>query len=147
MTKTLTRRAFLRLASWALSVTGVAAILGPILAYFYPTDLEETPSEPVVAGRMENLPEGEGTVVRFGRYPALVIHTPDGLRAYSAVCTHFACIVKWDPDNGQIVCPCHEGFFDPLDGGVISGPPPEPLEPLSVEVVDGQIYISVGAEA
>ena len=75
----------------------------------------------------------------------IIIHMPDGLRAYSAVCTHFACIVKWDAERGEIVCPCHDGFFDPNDGKVITGPPPSPLETLQVEIIDGQIF--VGAQA
>lgn len=65
----------------------------------------------------------------------------DGLRAYSAVCTHFACIVDWNPASGMIERPCHAGFYEPLDGSVISGPPPAPLEVLSTEVVEGVIYV------
>ena len=140
MVKT-TRKEFMQLAGRFLTVSGIAAVIGPILAFFYPTDLEEMPSDPVSAGDASSLAAGEATLVRFGRYPAVIVHTPDGLRAYSAVCTHFACVVKWDPDLGQIVCPCHEGFFDPKDGSVISGPPPTPLEPLKVEIVDGQIFV------
>jgi Rieske Fe-S protein len=137
----ITRQQFLALVKRLLSAVGAVAILGPVLAYFFPARLEEIPSEPVLVGAKDDLPVGQSKTVRFGRYPALIIHTPDGLRAYSAVCTHFACIVKWDPALGQIVCPCHEGYFNPADGAVISGPPPEPLTGLAVEVVDGQIYV------
>lgn len=137
----ITRREFLVYIGRVLSATGAAALLGPAFLYFFPAKLEETPSEPLMIGALGDLPQGESKTVRFGRYPALVIHTPEGLRAYSAVCTHFACVVKWDPALGQIVCPCHEGFFDPADGHVISGPPPSALETLPVEVVDGNIYV------
>ena len=84
--------------------------------------------------------------VKFGRYPAIVINTYNGLRAYSAVCTHFACIVMWNPDINQIVCPCHAGFFDPEDGSVISGPPPTELEPLEIEIIGGKIFVSAGGQ-
>lgn len=137
----ITRHQFLVVAKRFLSAIGAVAIFGPILAYFFPAKLEEIPSEPVLVGAAGDLPVGQSKTVRFGRYPALIIHTPDGLRAYSAVCTHFACIVKWDPALGQIVCPCHEGYFNPTDGGVISGPPPAALTGFKVEVVDGQIYV------
>ena len=137
----ITRKDFMKLAGGFFTITGAAAIIGPILAFFYPTDLEEMPSEPVPAGQDSDLPVGEAKMVRFGRYPAVVINTKSGLRAYSAVCTHFACVVKWDPDLEQVVCPCHEGYFDPEDGSVISGPPPTPLTPLNVQVIEGQIYI------
>lgn len=141
MMSTMSRRRFLKLANRFLVATGLAAVFGPIVAYFYPPELEETPSEPVLVGATADLPVGTSKTVRFGRYPALVIHTPAGLRAYSAVCTHFACIVKWDPTRAQIVCPCHDGFFDGIDGHVISGPPPTPLQSLAVEVLEGQIYV------
>jgi Rieske Fe-S protein len=137
----ITRRDFMKFANRALAVTGVAAIAVPFVAYFYPPELEEIPSEPVLVGAESEIPVGTSKTVRFGRYPALVLNTPQGLKAYSAVCTHFACIVKWDPDKNQIMCPCHEGYFDPLDGHVLAGPPPTPLAALKVEVVDGQIFV------
>ena len=140
-----TRRDFLKLLNGGLTVTGLAAILGPVVSYFFPARLEEMPSEPVLVCPVSELPVGKDKVIPFGRYPALVLNTPQGLRAYSAVCTHFACIVKWDPALGQIACPCHEGYFDPLDGGVLAGPPPTPLMVLPVNIVDDQIY--VGGEA
>ncbi|MEA3349372.1 MAG: Rieske (2Fe-2S) protein [Chloroflexota bacterium] len=143
----ITRRDFLKGVKSFLAATGLAALFGPVLAYFYPPSLDETPPDPVLVAPMGELSVGEGKKVSFGRYPALVINTSEGLKAYSAVCTHFACICKWDPDLGQIVCPCHDGFFDPLDGSVISGPPPTPLATLNVEIVDGDIYVSVGGEA
>jgi nitrite reductase/ring-hydroxylating ferredoxin subunit len=144
MTK-ISRRDFLKLTNRFLTITGLAIILGPIVAYFYPSNLEEVPSEPVSVGPETDLLPGQSKTVRFGRYPAIVINTSEGIRAYSAVCTHFACIVKWDPERSEIACPCHDGFFNPLNGDVISGPPPTPLEPIKVEVIDGQIY--VGDEA
>jgi Rieske Fe-S protein len=141
----ISRRQFLKLLNRFLAATGLVAVTAPIVAYFYPPDLEEMPSEAVLVGSEAELPENESKTVRFGRYPALVIHTREGLKAYSAVCTHFACIVKWDPEAGRIACPCHDGYFDPLDGSVLDGPPPTPLLSLPVKVVDGQIY--VGGEA
>ena len=134
----LTRRDFMKMASQVLAATGVMAAISPVIAFFYPKNLEEVPGDPVVVCPESELAVGESKTVPFGRYPAMVINTEQGLKAYSAVCTHFACVCKWDAELGQIVCPCHEGYFDPLDGHVISGPPPTPLEPFEVEVVDGE---------
>jgi Rieske Fe-S protein len=137
----ITRREFVDLVKKGLAVTGAAAIVGPVIAYFYPSNLQETPSEPVLVCTVDELPVGEGKTISYGRYPALVINTPSGLRAFSAVCTHFACIVKWNKDKGGIYCPCHDGFFDPLDGHVVSGPPPIGLTVIPVNVVNNKIYI------
>lgn len=139
-----TRRDFMKIAGWAAAVTSFSAVTVPLIAYLYPKDLSETPSDPVPVAEAANFPVGESRIVQFGRYPALVIHTDSGLRAYSAVCTHFACIVKWNAATGEIECPCHEGYFDPIDGSVLSGPPPTPLAALDVyTAADGQVYVAV----
>ena len=143
----LTRKDFLKLTKNVFTAIGLGAVAAPIIAYFYPAELEEMPADPVFAGKVEEIPEGKSLKVQFGRYPAILVHTTEGVKAYSAVCTHFACITSWNEEIGQIVCPCHEGYFDPLDGSVISGPPPTPLEALEVEVTDGNIYIQIGGEA
>ena len=140
-----TRREFIKLSKGFLTVTGLAVILGPVIAFFYPSNLEETPSDPVLIGPESALPPGESKTIRFGRYPAIVVNTAEGLRAYSAVCTHFACIVKWDLERYEIACPCHDGFFNPYNGEVISGPPPTPLDPIKVEVIDGNIFVGGAA--
>jgi cytochrome b6-f complex iron-sulfur subunit len=140
------RRGFLKILNSLLAAVGLTAIVGPAIAYFWPSKLEEMPSEPVSAGSEGSIPVGEAKTVRFGRYPALVINTPKrGIVAYSAVCTHFACLVKWNPEIDKIECPCHEGYFSAVDGSVISGPPPTPLEEILVTIVDGNILI--GGEA
>jgi Rieske Fe-S protein len=143
----MSRREFMKVAGWAATVTGFSAITIPLVAYLYPAHLEETPSEPVPVGTLDELPVGASKTVPFGRYPALVISLEEGIVAYSAVCTHFACIVSWDADRGKIYCPCHDGFFDPVDGSVISGPPPRGLDVIAVNIADdGQITIG-GEEA
>ena len=146
MSKKFTRRDFIKLFNRVLAATGLTVVLGPVVAYFYPPKLEETPSDPVVVAPESELPVGTSKTVKFGRYPAIIIHTETGLKAYSAVCTHFACIVMWEPEIHQIACPCHAGFFDVENGSVISGPPPTPLSHLETEIIDGHIYIKAGGE-
>ncbi len=76
--------------------------------------------------------------------PSLSTQT-EGIKAYSAVCTHFACICKWDSAAQEIHCPCHEGYFEPLEGDVISGPPPQPLEKITLTITNGEIFIGGSA--
>jgi cytochrome b6-f complex iron-sulfur subunit len=141
----ITRREFIKLVNKGLIATGAAAIIGPVVAYFYPSNLQETPSEPILVCKVDELPVGESKTISYGRYPALVINTPEGLRAFSAVCTHFACIVKWEASQGKIYCPCHDGYFDSLSGQVLAGPPPLGLTPIQVRVVDNEIYLGGAA--
>jgi len=142
-----TRRDFINLLKGTGAAIGVGAVAVPVVAYFYPPTLEEMPSEPVLVCPELELPVGASRTVKFGRYPAIVVHLESGLKAYSAVCTHFACIVKWNAETGRLECPCHDGYFSPEDGAVLDGPPPAPLMALAAEVVDGQIYVSIGGES
>jgi len=142
-----TRRDFLKLLKGTGAFIGVGAVAVPVVSYFYPPKLEEMPSEPVLVCAEEELPVGESKTVKFGRYPAIVVHLDSGLKAYSAVCTHFACIVKWNAEAQRLDCPCHDGYFSAEDGTVVAGPPPSPLTMLETEIVDGQIYVKVGGEA
>lgn len=139
----ITRRDFLKLMKGAGVALGAGAVAAPVVAYLYPTDLAIYPAEPALVCAEDELPVGESKTIPFGRYPALIIHTADGLKAYSAACTHFACTVKWNGETSTIDCPCHEGYFKVEDGSVISGPPPKPLLALETEIVDGKIYVKV----
>jgi cytochrome b6-f complex iron-sulfur subunit len=69
-----------------------------------------------------------------------VIHTKAGFAAFSAACTHVACLVTWNEATQQIFCPCHGAYFD-TKGNVLSGPPPRPLPAFPVSVVGEKIYI------
>jgi glycine/D-amino acid oxidase-like deaminating enzyme/nitrite reductase/ring-hydroxylating ferredoxin subunit len=93
-------------------------------AYRWVADRVDTPG---VA--LEELPPGEGTVIRKGLSPVAVYKEEDGsCRGLSAVCTHLACIVHWNNAEKSWDCPCHGSRYD-LDGSVIQGPATEPLEP------------------
>ena len=141
------RRDFLKVLKGTGAVLGIGAIGVPVVSYFYPPKLEEMPSEPVLVCAEEELPVGDSKTVKFGRYPAIIVHLESGLKAFSAVCTHFACIVKWNAEQQRLDCPCHDGYFSAEDGTVVAGPPPSPLTMLETEIVDGQIYVKVGGEA
>lgn len=56
-----------------------------------------------------------------------VVHT------ISPVCTHLACLVRWNSAEKTWDCPCHGGRYTP-DGKVIEGPPVKALAPVQVEV-------------
>ena len=69
--------------------------------------------------------------------PAYLLQPKTGVfRAYSAVCTHQGCTVS--ADNNGFTCPCHGAVYD-SSGNVVSGPAPQPLQPISVVAVDGQV--------
>lgn len=55
----------------------------------------------------------------------------DSVVALAAQCTHLGCNVRPVEDGTGFACPCHKGRFD-LDGNVLSGPPPAPLNRYEV---------------
>jgi Rieske Fe-S protein len=86
-----------------------------------------------------------GGVVEF-RYPdeddsCLLIRLADGrLVAYGQQCSHLSCAVIPEPEQGQLRCPCHNGYFEIGEGRPIAGPPRRPLPRIKLEVRDGIIY-------
>jgi menaquinol-cytochrome c reductase iron-sulfur subunit len=55
-------------------------------------------------------------------------------------CTHLGCPYRWNADKKLFLCPCHNAVFN-VDGQVVSGPPPRPLDRYSVKVVGGRLLI------
>jgi len=74
----------------------------------------------------------------------------DGVVAYSAICTHLGCTVRFSEEPmdmapfPHIHCPCHSALFDPHRGArVMGGPAPRPLPQLPVRVNDnGEILVA-----
>ncbi|HLR83459.1 MAG TPA: Rieske (2Fe-2S) protein [Nocardioidaceae bacterium] len=62
------------------------------------------------------------------------------IKAFSSVCTHQGCAVK--PDGAELHCPCHNSVYDAATGEVLSGPAPEPLPSVPVEVNGNKIVAS-----
>lgn len=73
--------------------------------------------------------------------PAYIVRRQDTVRMLSAICTHSGCLVAWNQETKHFVCPCHGGTYD-LQGAVVSGPPPRPLDELPVTVENGKVYLA-----
>ena len=135
----LTRRGFLEWLIAALAVFGGLVAVDGVLAYLRP-GVAGTWGAVEVAGVAE-IPPGQAEAVPFKGSSALVIHVGDQFVACSALCTHEGCLVRWDAERGQIICPCHLGVFD-VEGNVVAGLPPRPLQKLRVEVVGDKLLLA-----
>ena len=139
------RRRFVRWLMGFSIVSSLAMIVTPIVGFLIPSRTSTAAAGGrVLAGTLDTLPVGSGAVVAVGSKPAIVVNTATGVRAFSAICTHLGCIVAWDGTTNTIVCPCHDGRFNPATGAVVSGPPPAPLAPLTTTVEGNDIYIVTG---
>lgn len=139
------RRRFIRYLLGFSVVSSIAIVVTPIVGFLIPTKTATGGAGGrVLATTLDKLPVGSGAVVAVGSKPAVVVNTAAGVKAYSAVCTHLGCIVAWDETAAMIVCPCHDGRFNPATGAVVSGPPPAPLPALTATVEGNDVYIVTG---
>lgn len=126
------RRELLRFAVYTsgsiFAVTTLFAILGLLK--------REPEVRPRAIARVGEVPEGG---VKYFEFPgkgdqAVLLHLPDGRYvAYNQTCTHLSCAVYYHEAHKQLVCPCHEGIFNPLTGDPVAGPPRRRLERIALK--------------
>lgn len=135
------RRSLIR---WLLGggiAASAASFLYPAIRFMNPPAVPEASVNEVSAGKTGDLKPNAGKIVKFGNKPALLVRVGENeWRAYSAVCTHLNCTVQFQESSRQIWCACHNGLYD-LNGKVVSGPPPAPLEQFDVKVRGDEVVI------
>lgn len=135
-----------------------------MMKMFFSPRKEEKTSEKKIAN-VNDVPEGSTLVFFYpgeeeedSKYRSFLIHmTPemlekartegrdefvvDGFVALNSICPHLQCPVEL-PEGDEIVCVCHGGYFNAIDGTVIEGPPPRPLPivRLRIDSDTGDIY-------
>ena len=133
------RRTFLGIMLGGISAVIAAAFVFPLFRYLSPRN-QGTAEEQVRIPRQQ-IQVGGAHFFTFRGRPAVVLEPKAGeFIALSAVCTHLGCIVKWESDKDEFLCPCHGGRYSPA-GQVLSGPPPAPLPTYSVSVAADEILI------
>lgn len=69
------------------------------------------------------------------------VHEQDGkLQALSTRCPHLGCSVDFDAKENAFKCPCHRSAFK-LDGTVLGGPAPRPMDNLDLQETNGLVTI------
>ena len=110
----------------------------------------------VPLGNVNQFPEGETRLATF-RNP-LVMPTDgktvdtacwvrriagDQFQVFAVNCAHLGCPVRWFPQSGLFLCPCHGGAYY-RDGSRASGPPERGLFEYRYKVENGLITIEAG---
>ncbi len=158
--KTLTRRSFLKMLLGTSAVLSTL-IFAPVVNFFISPKLEDSSQEKKIAN-VKDLPEGNTLVFFYPGEesedrsflthidPALLVKARtegrdefvvDGFVALNSICTHLLCPAEL-PVGDTIVCVCHGGYYDAIDGNVLDGPPPRPfpMVRLRIEADTGDIY-------
>jgi len=76
----------------------------------------------------------------------IVIRNPaatDSLLAVNPTCPHEGCTVKWEGNDKQYVCPCHNAKYGP-EGTFISGPVEQSLSTYEAKIEGDSIVIEIG---
>jgi Rieske Fe-S protein len=134
-----TRREFVRY----LTVGSVGAALGSVFLAGM-TQVRRPPDVGEVAVvALEDIPVPGTYLFHYPteQDPAILVRsTEDDLRGFSQRCTHLACVVYYEHDERELICPCHGGHFDASDGRNLAGPPQRPLNRIELEVRDGVVW-------
>lgn len=146
------RRSFLKWLIGALSaMIGLIAGIPFIRAVISSAPLQKLSY--VEAGDVGSLPTGQPQDMNFRvivtdaylqqevtRSVWVIKHSSSDLTVFSPICTHLGCHFKWNPQNSHFECPCHGSVWS-IDGKVLGGPAPRPLDTLPYKITDGKIYV------
>ena len=133
------RRTFLGILLGGVGLVISAAAAWPVWRFLAPSSGEGNLAK--VAIQRAEVPLEQAHFFSFHGKPAVVLQAAPGqFAAFSAVCTHLGCVIKWVPEEQEFLCPCHAGRFS-VEGKVLGGPPPEPLEELPVALDGDQVLV------
>lgn len=132
------RRGFLKILTSILGLSALGTLAYPLFRYLF--FVKTTSKATAIMVAQAGLPVGAAENLLVGETPAIIIHKPTGYIVLSRVCTHLGCLVNYSKSRQLLICPCHNGIYD-LDGNVVSGPPPRPLEKLPFTIAGGNIKI------
>ena len=65
---------------------------------------------------------------------------PDKIVAFGPQCTHLGCAYHFEEEKKDFLCPCHNSIFS-LDGQVVSGPAPRPLDRYEIKVENQRLLL------
>jgi nitrite reductase/ring-hydroxylating ferredoxin subunit len=95
-------------------------------------------------GKQGDLPPGAVRAFQVEGRSVAIANVDSQLYAFDDVCTHRGCSLSDGSLNGIfITCPCHGSVFRMTDGTVAGGPAQIDVETYTVQVVDGEIMVSI----
>ena len=138
------------------AVVGVAVAV-PVVKYLLsPVKPDAEYRSWVSLGSVDSFPVGE---TRLAKFTNPVSRAWDGetdrvacwvrrisereFQVFAINCAHLGCPVRWFPQSGLFMCPCHGGAYY-ADGSRASGPPERGLFTYETKLVSGTLQIDAG---
>lgn len=101
-----------------------------------------------IVGSADAVPVGSVVAFQVEGESIAVANVDGTLFAFDDICTHRGCLLSEGMLQGtSVTCPCHFSVFGVTDGSVLDGPATKPLGTYAVEVVDGNIALTVGGSS
>ena len=96
-------------------------------------------------GKVGDVPVGSVAAFEIEGKQVAVANIDGRLFAFDDACTHRGCsLAKGSLKGTSVACPCHGSVFEVTNGSVINGPATRPLLTYDVDVVGGEISVSLG---
>jgi len=147
------RRKFLGYAITGMTGAIALGYAIPLVNYLVKPALKKTEEPWAEICSLGNLPVNEPVSIRFNanikiawqeervEHDVWVIKRPGGaVTVFSPVCPHLGCGYRWDEASMHFECPCHGSVFD-IDGKVLAGPAPRPLDTLPARVENDKLFV------
>jgi menaquinol-cytochrome c reductase iron-sulfur subunit len=155
----ISRRSMLMTLGIGINAVAAALFSIPIIGYiFAPARRREMTADLawVSLGQITQFPAGETRLATYrnplvrpsdgetANIPCWVRHvSADTWQVFAINCTHLGCPVRWFPQSGLFMCPCHGGAYY-ANGARASGPPPRGLFEYDYKVENGELFIKAG---
>lgn len=150
------RRGFLFRFGLVLNAVAATLFAIPIIGYVLSPMRVRAWQAWIPLGTTERFPVGQTRLATYENpfvapWDGMTGHTPCWVRRVDAEtfqvfainCTHLGCPVRWFPESGLFLCPCHGGAYY-ADGARASGPPPRGLYQYEFKVEGGQLWVRGG---
>jgi len=155
----ITRRSFYVGVIYGMWGTITAALSLPALVYLFLPPKVRVAEEWVEVADVAKLPANVPSEIMFRRNRVdgwkvlsekstawVVKQANDRIVAYGPQCTHLGCAYHWEEGKKEFLCPCHSSLFG-IDGQVVSGPAPRPLDRYDIKVQNGKLLLGQLREA
>lgn len=152
-----TRRSFLFRAGVVLNAFAASLVAIPVIGYAVAVAFRSGAQQSWVSlGKLDEFPAGQTRLTSYrnpftvkwdgvtANIPCWVRHIAgNDFQVFAINCAHLGCPVRWFPQSGLFMCPCHGGVYYE-NGDVASGPPPRGLFEYEYRVEKDTLYVKAG---
>jgi Rieske Fe-S protein len=151
-----TRRGFLFTLALVLNAAAAALVGIPVVGFLLSPVRRLAEQAWVDLGPVDAFPSGETRLATYrnpftlpwdgetANVACWVRRTsPTDFQVFAINCAHLGCPVRWFPESGLFMCPCHGGVYY-ADGSRASGPPPRGLYTYQVRIERDRLMVRAG---